>query len=247
MNTEAAIAKVEEYLELWHRADDAHERRRDKFSYLDDPVYKDTIREMQARIGLVEQIAAEVDDRLAARIRSASGYSWTYAAQKSSLEELLGRLKGREEEARILGPSGPQLAARQMHPWVWNAASSLWDDGHYVAAVTAAATAVFETYLPAKLEVPKVGTATTRITSAFSTSAPRPSDPRLRFKGLIEGTPDWTSAHEGAMFFGKGCAQGVRNVTTHGAQPSEQEALEALAALSLLARWIDEAMVETTP
>jgi hypothetical protein len=47
------------------------------------------------------------------------------------------------------------------------------------------------------------------------------------------------------MFFGKGCAKGIRNVTAHGSQPDEQLALEALASLSLLARWIDEAQVDT--
>jgi hypothetical protein len=37
---------------------------------------------------------------------------------------------------------------------------------------------------------------------------------------------------------------GIRNVTTHGAEPSQQVALEALAALGLLARWIQEADVK---
>jgi len=35
----------------------------------------------------------------------------------------------------------------------------------------------------------------------------------------------------------------VRNLYAHGHEPTEQEALEALAALSLLARWIDDADV----
>jgi Protein of unknown function (Hypoth_ymh) len=59
--------------------------------------------------------------------------------------------------------------------------------------------------------------------------------------GLSTGTPDWTSQHEGAGFLGMGCAQAIRNLTTHGAQPDEQTALEQLATLSLLARLIDKA------
>lgn len=45
------------------------------------------------------------------------------------------------------------------------------------------------------------------------------------------------------MSFGQGCMKRIRNLYVHGHEPSEDEALEALAALSLLARWIDEAAV----
>lgn len=45
------------------------------------------------------------------------------------------------------------------------------------------------------------------------------------------------------MEFGKGCMKRIRNLYVHGHEPSDAEALEALAALSLLARWIDEASV----
>jgi hypothetical protein len=40
-----------------------------------------------------------------------------------------------------------------------------------------------------------------------------------------------------------GCAQLIRNLVTHGAQPDKQTALEQLAALSLPARLIDRAKV----
>ena len=38
--------------------------------------------------------------------------------------------------------------------------------------------------------------------------------------------------------------QRIRNLYTHNAGRNEQEDLEALTALSLLARWIDDAEVE---
>jgi hypothetical protein len=38
-----------------------------------------------------------------------------------------------------------------------------------------------------------------------------------------------------------GCAQLIRNLITHGAQPDEQTALEELASLSLMARLIERA------
>jgi RNase H-fold protein (predicted Holliday junction resolvase) len=42
-----------------------------------------------------------------------------------------------------------------------------------------------------------------------------------------------------------GCEAAIRNLITHGARkPEEEDALEMLAALSVLAQWIDEAKVE---
>ena len=43
------------------------------------------------------------------------------------------------------------------------------------------------------------------------------------------------------MNFGQGCALSIRNLNAHGTRElPEQEALEYLAALSVLARWVDE-------
>ena len=42
------------------------------------------------------------------------------------------------------------------------------------------------------------------------------------------------------MHLGMGCAQGIRNPQAHPTDAlTEQEALEQLAALSVLARWVD--------
>ncbi len=132
-----------------------------------------------------------------------------------------------------------------MHPWVWGVAASLWDDGYRREAVQAAATAVFDSHLPAKLGVPK-GVQPRDLANAFSTDPPTATQPRLRLPDYTPGDKDWTSAHDGAKFLGFACAAGVRNLTTHSVdQPVEQVALEALAALSLFSRWSDEATVET--
>ena len=43
------------------------------------------------------------------------------------------------------------------------------------------------------------------------------------------------------MHLGMGCAQGIGNRRAHASDDiTEQEALEQLAALSVLARWVDE-------
>jgi hypothetical protein len=214
---------------------------------LDDPEYVRLDSEINSRKMLIAKIFVEVDDVLAAQFNSVARYSWGHSTEIEPTELLLGILKRQDEADAIFGPKGPQLSAQNLHPWIWNAAVDLWDDEHYSNAVVAASAELFDVKLPAKLRISRSGGATDRITKAFSTSPPTASEPRLRFSEFTMGTPDWTSAHEGAVSFGRGCAQGIRNVTTHGASPGEQLALEALAALSLLARWVDEATIETVP
>ena len=108
-----------------------------------------------------------------------------------------------------------------------------------------AARALFDDHLPAKLGVPRAKSAKDLASAAFSTDPPEPGKPRLRLPDYPEGTPDWTSQHQGAAFLGMGCAQLIRNLVTHGAQVGEQTALEQLAALSLLARLISKAAVDS--
>jgi hypothetical protein len=208
--------------------------------------YQSALLEMRRRLHVVEAIAKAVgDEESLERVKNGIDGGWGFDTAEGACHVLIGRIETQALVDDILGPSGPQLAASQLHPWVWNAAVDLWDDGHFSNAVIAAASAVFDRHLPAKLgyESPQGGA--DLITKAFSLNLPTSSEARLRFTDLAEGTQAWKSAHEGAMYFGRGCALGIRNVTTHGATPSEQEALEALASLSLLARWIDEAKVVT--
>jgi hypothetical protein len=86
------------------------------------------------------------------------------------------------------------------------------------------------------------------VQEAFSEKGPAPAKPRLRFQGIAD---DQTreSMREGAMSFGVGCFKAIRHPLGHRPndeiEMSEQEALERLAALSLLARWIDDAAVVT--
>ena len=51
----------------------------------------------------------------------------------------------------------------------------------------------------------------------------------------------WKSVHQGAMHLGMACSQGIRNPQAHKTAPplTEQETLEQLGALSVLARWMD--------
>jgi hypothetical protein len=198
------------------------------------------------RLPIVQAIAMQVDLTEPDRLRD-----WPYVGRTSgaiaAADELLGFLGGRERLDAILGAQGPNLAAARMHPWVWEAAARLWDGGHRRAAVQQAAAAVFDGYFPAKLRLVK-GAKCTDPRSLAGAFNPDSGSPRLRFPDLTEGTQDWTNAHEGAMYLGFACAQALRNIATHGTDEMDEDvALESLAALSLLARWIEVAEVVSAP
>jgi hypothetical protein len=196
------------------------------------------------RLPLIVRIAARVDAELRTKLQEESD-GWPYDQTLKAAQQLAGLLKATEDARQILGPVGPKLAAANLHPWIWDAATGLWDDGHRREAVQAAAVALFDQHLPAKLGVPAGKSAKDLIAQAFLTAAPTTGNPRLRLADYPDPSASWTSQHEGAQFFGMGCAQLIRNLVTHGAQPDEQTALEQLASLSLLARLIDRARVET--
>ena len=164
---------------------------------------------------------------------------------------LLGILANAPEWERILGPRGPVLAAGGLHPWVWNAAAPLWDGGLFKQAVHAA-WSVLEQQTQRRLGRPDLSgkqlyahAFSMNTTEAASCLRWPISNPNPMMGREI---PEWTSAHEGAMHFGMGCAQGIRNLQTHGTDElDEQEALEYLASLSVLARWVDTTDVVPVP
>jgi Protein of unknown function (Hypoth_ymh) len=241
-DVDAALAKVREFIALLERNHAAWDATGTMSAA--SPELKATENQIQEQLPLITQIAARADAELADRLKKDGGsYGWAYHRILEASRQLTGLLSSLEEARRILGPVGPTLAAANLHPWVWNAAVSLWDDGHRREAVQAAAQALFDSHLPAKLGIPRGKSAKDLIAQAFSTDKPAAGSPRLRLTDYPEPSPDWTSQHEGARFFGMGCAQLIRNLVTHGAQPDEQTALEQLASLSLLARLIDRAKV----
>jgi hypothetical protein len=86
------------------------------------------------------------------------------------------------------------------------------------------------------------------VTEAFNPNPPKPGHRRLRFAEFEEGTQAWTDAHQGAMHFAQGCMLRIRNILEHHhGEVDQRVALECLAALSLLARWTDEAAVVGGP
>jgi uncharacterized protein (TIGR02391 family) len=134
---------------------------------------------------------------------------------------------------------------QQLHPKIWVAAFAQWAAGHRHEAVFASAKAI-DSMLKAKLNRRDIS-GVQLIQEAFSTNAPSDGKPRLRFSE-IDDAQTRQSITQGAPSFGVGCFQAIRNPVGHPPNDehelTQQEALERLASLSLLARWIEQASVE---
>lgn len=145
-----------------------------------------------------------------------------------------------------LGDDAPMISAARLHPWVWDGARSLWQSGHYRSAVEDAAKK-----LNAETQN-KVGrrdvSETDLFKQAFSLDAAAPEKARLR-RRTPDGSDTYRSMQRGAMAIAEGIYAGIRNPFNHDDPKDidEQTGLEYLAALSVLARWVDDAEVETAP
>ena len=167
-----------------------------------------------------------------------------FKSERDAARRLTARLNSHEEVARRLGKAdaSPSASAGGMHPLIWAAARAQWSTGHRHEAVLAAAKAV-NSYLQTKVGRRDISE-TNLIRQALSEEDPRPGKPRLRFLGILDDqTRD--SMRQGVMNFGAGCFGAIRNPVGHlpndEVELPDQVALEQLAALSLLARWIDAA------
>ncbi|WP_405447280.1 TIGR02391 family protein [Streptomyces erythrochromogenes] len=152
----------------------------------------------------------------------------------------------RDTEIRArLGDDAPDLNAAAMHPWAWEGARPLWQSGHFREAVTAAARKV-NAETQNKLDRKDVSE-TRLFQQAFSQDAPKAGQPRLRLM-QDDGSDTYRSVHRGAAAFAEGFFAAIRNPNSHAdglPDLPQHEALEQLAALSVLARWVAAAAVVT--
>jgi uncharacterized protein (TIGR02391 family) len=154
----------------------------------------------------------------------------------------LGMLADLDDVASRLRPEAPTLPADQLHPWVWDAARTFWDAGAHAVAVEQAAksiTAHTQQKTGCQLADDDL------MSQVWSDEPPKAGRPRLRFPG-DRSTKTWQSRQRGARFLAQGCYGGIRNIVAHehALDWPQQLALEYLACLSVLARWINEAEVE---
>jgi hypothetical protein len=201
--------------------------------------------EVQAAAQIVEQIL----DRVLPGWRTADwpkGARQPYWREREAALRSIAQLEAEQELIENLGSGAPQLDAATLHPWVWGSVQGLWSSGHFREAVGVAGKAI-NAQAQAKLGRRDLSEAKL-LGDAFSTKPPESGHPRLRL-GVDDGSDTFRSRHEGAASFARGVYSAIRNPIAHeiDQELEENEALEQLAAFSILARWIDQAEVSTTP
>ncbi|MCZ2857741.1 TIGR02391 family protein [Blastococcus sp. VKM Ac-2987] len=151
-----------------------------------------------------------------------------------------------EELRQRLGDDAPTLNAGHLHPWVWEGARSMWQSGHFRQAVVDAAKRI-NAETQNKLTT-RASSETDLTNQAFSDDLPKTDRPRLRLPEDDDGKTA-KSMRRGIRAYAEGCFAAIRNPAAHDDldEMTEDEALEQLAAFSVLARWIDRAKVVTAP
>lgn len=172
-------------------------------------------------------------------------YEWH--GHEEMARRCLSRLLRESEVQAALGDGAPTFSASALHPWVWDGARSLWNSGHFREAVEAAAKSL-NARTQNKVDRRNLAEADL-FAQAFSDDEPKSDMPRLRPVGTEGDGKTARSLRRGIRDYASGCYAAIRNPKAHD-DPSvdtpEQEALEQLAALSVLARWVDSADVRTT-
>ena len=167
-----------------------------------------------------------------------------WARHKEAALRAITVLERQDELREKLGDDSPTLSAGALHPWVWEGARSLWASGHHAEAVGAAARKL---NAETRNKVGRRDVAETDLfNQAFSDDDPAPGRPRLRLPG-DDGGKTAKSVRRGIRSFAEGCFAALRNPAAHDVVEDlpEHEALEQLAAFSVLARWVDAATVAT--
>lgn len=221
------------------------ERHRSLLEYRDPPgLYRATY------VGTDDEIAAQqvVVERIWARVLGPPAESEpdAYDPRRHERERTVRCIESIKRNAEIqmnLGDMAPRLDAKSLHPWVWEGARSLWQSNHFAEAVEAAAKCL-NAHMQSKVGRRDVSEATL-FHQGFSDDPPQPGRPRLRLPDDDDGKSA-RSLRRGVRSFAEGCYAALRNPSAHdGLELSEIEALERLAALSIVARWVDASEVAT--
>lgn len=237
MDVAWAKAELQRFLDmtvLTNNSSKGHLSRTSRTAQPDDAVVQ------QAPV--VEKILDRVirDWRTDVPLRDSNRWTRHREAAQRALTELEREVELRER----LGEDAPVLDAGSFHPWVWGGAKSLWDSGHHAEAVAAAAR---------KINAEAQNKAGRRDVSeadlfnqCFSDNDPTVGQPRLRLPGDDSGKTA-KSQRRGIRSYAEGCYAALRNPVAHDVADElpEEEALEQLAAFSVLARWIDAADLHT--
>lgn len=189
------------------------------------------------------QITEKILDRMVPdwrQIKERKSGRWE--RHREGAQRAIVELERSAEIAEKMGDNAPRLSASAMHPWIWESARSLWQSGHFQEAVRAAAVKL-NAETQNKLQRRDVSE-TDLFKQALSSDPAAQDKPRLRPQGDDQGKTA-LSVRRGVAAFAEGCFAAIRNPASHDVQNemTEQEALEQLAAFSILARWVAGASV----
>lgn len=199
--------------------------------------------EIPAQAQVIEKILARVTPMWRTTVPTDDYHQWEQ--HREAAIRARSELRREAELRENLGENAPELSAAELHPWIWSGAKSLWQSGHYREAVEGA---IKKLNAETQNKVGRRDLSETKLfQESFSTNAPVPSKARLR-RMKDDGSDTYKSVQRGAMAFAEGVFAGIRNPLSHEAEQElpEQEALEYLAALSVLARWVDASEVEAS-
>ncbi len=190
------------------------------------------------------QVIEQILDRVVPDWKSMSaGDSNRWEKHREAALRARETLLRQEEIRKNLGEDAPEISASNLHPWVWSGAASLWQSGHYRSAVEDAAKKV---NAETQNKVGRRDVSETKLfQEAFSLDRPAEGKKRLR-RMTPDSSETYKSVQRGAMALAEGIYAGIRNPFNHEDPKDidEQVALEYLAVLSVLARWVDESTVE---
>lgn len=129
-----------------------------------------------------------------------------------------------------------------LHPLIHGAARALWLNQHHREAVAAAAEALVR---EVKVKLDRYDLPDTALwQEVFSAKPPSPGKARLRWPGMPDDR-SVKSMNEGLRQFAPGMQMTIRNGAVHSSDVMvEQDALERLAVLSLMARWLETCVVD---
>jgi hypothetical protein len=197
--------------------------------------------EIAGQAQVVEHILDRVLPHWRAEVPDNEYTAW--ARHREAATRARAQLQRADELRQNLGDDAPQISAADLHPWIWSGARSLWQSGHYVQAVRDAVTKL-NAETQNKLGRRDVSE-TDLFNQSFSLDEAKPGKSRLR-RMSPDDSDTYRSVQRGAMSLAQGVFAGIRNPLSHEADQelSEQVALEYLAVLSVLARWVDESNVE---
>jgi hypothetical protein len=241
MNTQWAVAELDKFIEQTVMRNGSSSGGGVTFFTSDDYTVASDV-DVTKQAPVVEQILNRVIPKWRTEVPDSSANN-RWSRHREAAIRAREQLIRNEEVRENLGENAPILSASELPDWVWSGARSLWQSGHYREAVEGAIKKL-NAETQNKLGRRDVSE-TDLFKQAYGLDSATPGKARLR-RLAPDASDTYKSVQRGAMTFAEGVFAGIRNPLSHEADQelSEQEALEYLAALSVLARWVDGSTVE---